>query len=108
MKYIKLYENVNNIQVNDWVIISSCEHYVYINEFLQNNIGKVVEADEKAYQTVLVQFDNIPDMIKRFFSYNSIKNSRYYNRKNIIFNSKNKELVESLIEAMVTSKKYNI
>jgi len=103
MKYIKQYEDINNIELDDYVVcIDTFTKNIELSEFIQTNIGQVVKIvyDVNYY----VQYDNIPEQLKSNFDDLSLKNTRLMNKHEIIESSKNKEDLVHLI----TANKYNL
>lgn len=67
MKYLKSYENLNQPQIGDYVILTSKEKYrrpQYVINFLNNNIGKIIDIIDNNNQNIIVKYDHITDEIK--------------------------------------------
>ena len=106
----------NNLQIGDYVICESAESSSdgSINNFLKSNIGKYVRYITKGKDYVepykyAIEYDNVPNELYNYsdiFSYESdIPNICIrVSRDEILFNSKNKEDLETIIQ----SKKYNL
>jgi hypothetical protein len=112
MKYLKRFENIDKTFIGKYVLLNLKGKNI-LNaeaiEFLENTSGEIIaEYDKKiTYEKIItVKYDNIPDNIKKFFSY-SINNKfwvRNFYSSDIIFFSKNKDDIETFIQ----SKKYNL
>lgn len=111
MKYLKKFENLNNpIEIGDYVICDEAildytdKEYMKAINFVSNNIGKYVKyliADKYA----VIQFENVPDDIKEYFSADDeFENCRNMYMFEIIMHSKSKEELESKLAA----DKYNL
>jgi len=103
MKYLKTFENSNNPKVGDYVICNEIENRDILSEFISNNIGVVIRSFfGGSYQ---VNYENIPDEIKKFFA-----NDEKYDglrgmfRKEIIDFASSKEK----LEIKLNIKKYNV
>jgi len=116
MKYIKMFENLNELQVGDYVACEDTRDYsrnkYYGNEmgnilkkFIYNNVGEYFSIDKDVNYSnpyyILVKYDNVPKELKRYFKKNK---TRYIQEYDIKFWSKNKEDVE----AYIAEKKYNL
>ena len=99
MKFIKTYEEiVNDIQLGDYIIGYSAYADEKINNFLKNNIGKVVIIDENVFD---VEYESNID------GHNGITNNVWtFNKFDdyVIYHSKNKK---DLIDTLNTIK-YNL
>ena len=119
MKYLKLYEDLNDgPKLGDYVI---CTYEKYnsepLNKFLSENIGQVVDFDidkrisgkmdlysmRKSYPEFIeypIKYDTDSN-IKEFFN---SSNFRYFEKESVLFYSSDKEECEVYLSA----KKYNI
>jgi len=118
MKYIKTYESINvtggchiddseedEPKIGDYVICKDSESDTTFNDFIDNNIGKIVNIirDDMPFD---VEYENIPPIIKKHFGFNGNGNinNRPMRRREILFHSPNKEEVEQYL----TNTKYNL
>ena len=110
MKYIKLYESIENVpQIGDYVI---CEDFnnADINLFISSNIGKFVrytkDNDPILKQfNFIIQYENIPENIKSNFGHaDDIPNCRGMSISEILYFSPDKKYLEQILEQI----KYNI
>lgn len=90
MKYIKTYENLEEPQIGDFVVIN-VSHITNFKDFIENNVGKIIKTDAHINWPYEIQYD-------------IIKKSIITSRKEILYFSKNKEDCE----AYLASKKYNL
>jgi hypothetical protein len=115
MRYLKTYEAINdNLQIGDYVICKTDTGDEKILNFLENNIGQYVRYITNKKEVVdnfryVIEYNNIPFELSNYsytFSYEiDIPNiCMRVDRDEIIFNSKNKEDLEAIIQ----SKKYNL
>jgi hypothetical protein len=116
MKYIKHFENTKNkLNLGDYVICEEIASSGYekqlfkdVIEFEKNRIGKYVKYDNNNGDfKYTIYYDDIPQKFKdKYFmkEYDIDKYCRPMSRKEIIYNSKNKEDLEAIINA----NKFNI
>lgn len=108
MKYIKTFENINELQIGDYVI---CHELGYINDdeidnFIQNNIGQYTVYDDIIdCPPYVIQYENIPIRLNDYFNSD---NERRMHRDEIIFYSSNKKTVEDFIKIKNDLKKFNL
>ena len=98
----KTYESINEDEpeLGDYVICKeSHEHEIVVQNFLSQNIGKIVEMN-KGYKYI-VKYKNIPNDTKKYFIY---QGTRGMDRNEIKYWSKDKEELESILNA----NKYNL
>ena len=115
---IIIFENFDETkpQIGDYVCTKDDTHRTYaifdirkkLDNFLSNNVGNIVdiEYESDVDYPYNVQYDNIPTELNHYFEDNNISriNCRRFDESEILFFSKNKEDVETYIEA----NKYNI
>lgn len=117
MRYIKTYENINEPQVGDYVIGYSLYFSDKTNNFLKNNIGKIIDSENNAYNNpeYRVQYEDVPDNVVDsvdFYTFVPYEGNRFAKRvyfvklvkSEINHFSKNKEDLEPYINA----NKYNL
>ena len=112
MKYIKKFESIEDvsiIKVGEYVMcIESTIEDDLLNNFLENNIGRVVFHDtEFKNYPYKVTFDNIPNEVEnKYFIYVDYLNCsvRTFKGTEILAHSKNKEDILPLLAAT----KYNL
>lgn len=114
MKYIKKFENENNPQVGDYVILYDksfeiSNKYDTYSNFINNNIGQIIRIQNNIF--IDVMYENIPPKeILKYFKIKYTKGSDFnyflsaYNVYNIKHISKNKEDLQYIVDI----KKYNI
>jgi len=111
MRYIKTYEGKKEKpKVGDYVI---CTDFTNIKpkekEYIENTIGKLVDIAEGMTNPYTVYYENAPQIFTNFcfLGYDEIvklDNCRWYDRKEILFFSPDKEECE----AYLAVKKYNL
>jgi hypothetical protein len=82
MKYLKKFENINHYNVGDYVLVNYVTKSTTLSKlanFVNSSIGKIMFIDDKS---LIVQYNNIPDKIKHFFSDKTVGNN---NIKNSVF-----------------------
>lgn len=107
IKSFRIFEEINSdLKVGDYVIMrSDCHHYDIIN-FVNNNIGKVINIVDDG---VTVLYFNVPDYLEdNFFGvYDGVKGrfkGRLFNIKQVVYYSSSlKEL-----KLKISSSKYNL
>jgi len=122
MKHLKLYENLNEPQIGDYVLCREYPnekediHMTDFERFLCNHIGQIVEPDEKYKRSWTSNRERLEYYIWVKYSKSDIKNDknltgeefvkyiRPFMRKEIIHHSRNKEDLEGYLIA----KKYNL
>jgi len=116
MKYLKTFENIKkSLNLGDYVICEEIpsnglekRNFKDVIEFERYNIGKYVKSiNGNGKFKYAIYYDNIPQKFKdKFFMREGDidKYCRVMSRKEIIFNSKNKEELEAIINA----NKFNI
>jgi hypothetical protein len=103
MKYLKTYEkNIDNPQVGDYVIVhvdlKIYEFKDIVNNFINNNVGKIVHENEFE---VKVTYDNAPPELKTWFGHDG---TRTFSVDRIVDFDKSKEK----LELRLIAKNYNI
>jgi len=104
MKYLKTFENIENVpQVGDWIIAKDAFDIDIVNDYLNNNIGLVYK---KTYSNndQYVKYFNIPTEIKHYFKDGDNNDTMFISKKEIFAFSSNKKELESILAA----KKYNL
>jgi hypothetical protein len=103
MKYIKIFENINKPQINDYIICNE-KNFIKINKlikFISSNIGQIIDIGKTisgVYYTVKYNnYNNIKDLIES-------SGLRNIYLSEILYFSPNIEDVESYIKI----KKYNL
>jgi hypothetical protein len=106
MKYIKKFEyRTKQPKVGDYVLVTDI--YVTIRNFIENNIGQIIEIDKTIELSYCVIFENIPKEYDLYFGVgckDDVDNCRWFARREILNFSSNKEDIEYLLVA----KKYNL
>jgi len=76
MKYIRKFEEKNSEpKEGDYVLMNSTMMNPNLNEFIDNEVGKIVKIDDKrGFISVEVEYENIPMEIASLFGYNDYKN----------------------------------
>jgi len=93
---------MRDLSVGDYVLIDEQNYYDLQSPqmlFINNNIAKIVNFEDKI--SVKIEYENIPDDIKNFFTFNKFK---IFTTSKIKYHGKTKEDVESMIAA----EKFNI
>jgi hypothetical protein len=79
-----------------------------INYYLENNIEVYIkDIEDNGKILLIVKYENVPNSLEPFFDIDKSNNNngiRYFEKSEIIHFSPNKEK----LEAIITSKKYNI
>jgi len=92
----KLYEKLNDgmPEVGDYVICSKSDFSS--DEFVENNIGKILKDDKSNYYPYYITYDNIPDSLidRRVNKIATI----LFKRKDILYWSKDKEELEAILQ----------
>jgi hypothetical protein len=113
MKYIKTYESIENVstpKIGDYVICDDIYYknnqhfhfrYRQLNNFLKNNIGKIISLDGLYNDRFSVKYKNIPHQIKISYFTDNI---RPFELEEIVHWSKNTKDLEMYI----TANKYNL
>lgn len=116
MKHLKIFDSYksNTPQVGDYVICDEIADssddplYKKTVEFELNNIGQIIKYIPSANYPYIVQYENPPDELSEFFSHGiilyNISNCRKMISNEIIYWSKDKEYLETIIKTM----KFNI
>jgi hypothetical protein len=111
MKYIKLFEEKDDLELNDYVIcfaVDEEDDETLLNDFLKFNIGRYVGIEPKQMKkdrdAYIVEFDHVPKEVGIDFSSVVNKNQIFFDRFEIIKYSKNKEDLEHFVQA----NKYNL
>lgn len=111
MKYIKLYENLEEKpKIDDYILVNTSYINIQYQAFLNNTIGKITNLHPTLGKSpggfVSVEYKNIPskDILYIFKTDNLEINNTVIPVKDIIYFSKNKKDVE----AILASKKYNL
>lgn len=108
MKYIKKYETIKNkydCKVGDFIIGEYSAYDTFEKEtldFLNNNIGVIIEINNYQRQPIRVRYDKTIDRGNSSFPNNL--NTWYFKREEILYCSDNRAELEPLLAA----KKYNI
>lgn len=97
MRYIKTYEYVNGPQIGEYVICEEPSNAPLIKDFLENNIGKIVDYDGGKYE---VFYENVPKNLMDSF----YRGKRLMTRDEIKHHAKNIDDLDSII----TGNKYNL
>jgi hypothetical protein len=103
----KIFENSKQEpKIGDYVICTLLDPDIInknpiLNDFLSNNIGKIIEIGQDRIKLYVVKYDNIPEVISYRFSHD---NTRLFAKDDFLYFSSNKED----LEIYLNSKKYNI
>lgn len=103
MKYLKLFESLEEPKIGDYVIMRINAQNDKINSFVNNTIGRLENKQTSRY---IVEYENVPKEIEGWFGFKSRDNkcSRTFSKDRLLFFDKNKEDLETKI----MSNKYNI
>jgi hypothetical protein len=111
MKYIKLYETLDEPQIGDYVYCQEASGSnddiigKKIDEFLENNIGQIIKKSDELDFDVIVKYENVPVELKqKCFNHDNIVGGRRMDIGEIVFWDKDPEMVRAKINA----EKYNI
>lgn len=108
MKYIKTFEKATEtfkpkLEIGDYVVVNTNTHDNNFNNFINTNIGQVMDINvEQYYTSVRIKYENIPSNIRYMFLAGTDELSfvidivKYY--------SKNKRDLEYLLD----EEKYNL
>lgn len=68
MKYIKTYENINELQIGDYAIFIPGNIIPKSEDFFNNTIGKIINKSRQ-YKDISygVEYENIPKFIKEYY-----------------------------------------
>jgi hypothetical protein len=97
----KIFENIKDIKPGEYIIYYN-EGQHDLLQFLNNNIGQARNYGTDS--SIQIEYINVPDNLKGYFTYSYGTYVRFLTTKNIIFHSPDKKDVEQFIAA----KKYNI
>jgi len=105
MKIKRFNENYNDeINVGDYVICKYTSNH-YVNDFVNNNIGKIVNIDQNNIYPYTVQYENIPnDNNIRTEIIKNEKDSFVFNDSEILYHSENIIKNEDIPLLMAASK----
>ena len=112
MKYIKLFEQKDELKIGDYVICVAMDEKddeTTLNDFLKVNIGRFIGIKPKKMKknrdAYIVKFDKVPsDIQAEFGSSTDGINEIFFDRFEIIQFSKNKADLEHFVQA----NKYNL
>lgn len=114
MKYLKYFENnSHDPQIGDYVVCYEENEIAKSNKdipgflnFLSNNVGRYIDVFNNVVYPYEIQYENIPTHLQEIYFDLGTDNigTRQFSREQILFHSKNKEKVETYIQA----KKYNL
>ena len=105
MKYIKTYEAIQDPQLYDYVICNENTEIKELNDFVNSKIGQIINIPYSEGITYLIQYENVPESISPYLNhFMNRKNVRKMFRAEIIYYSKDKEYLKTLL----ISNKYNI
>jgi hypothetical protein len=113
MKYIKLYEDFNEPQIGEYVIVNSdiSHNNDKFKKFISNSIGIIIKINYD--KSILIKYIKIPANIKHNFKYRDMPNYRpsrnpgntiLVGKDDILYHCKNKEGCEMFL----TANKYNL
>ena len=95
-------------QIDDYVLIKSTHYKPEVRKFLNTNIGQVFSMSQKGDNKYQIAFNAPIELRKDFWTKNrnsdNIKYTKWFNLKEIIFFSPNKEDLEQYL----LNKKYNL
>ena len=106
MKYIKKYENVEEPQVGDYVLMRTDSKNIDYRNFLKNNVGQIIEMESDFHMSV--KYENVPiKFIKMgLFVWSSVEQEYYHTfnkRKMLVFSDNPNDL-----ELKFQMRKYNL
>ena len=107
MKYIKTFENIENLpEIDDWVIMKTLSSHNIVKNFINNTIGEVVNLDKTNIQNIdiTVMYYDIPEDFKKLMNVDSDVYVREFRSNQIVEFAKTKEELELKLQ----SNKYNI
>jgi hypothetical protein len=112
MKYIKLFEQKDELKIGDYVICAAMDEEddeSTLNDYLKYNIGRFIGIKplkmKKSRDAYIVKFDKVPSDIQAEFGSGTDNNDEiFFDRFEIIDFSKHKEDLEHFIQA----NKYNL
>lgn len=117
MKHIQSFENIENNRSYLWNNTPQINDYVYcqtgyakdFNNFLKNEIGQIIKIKHiklKGLNPTTPRYNYIIEFQKPYGKYDTSRNSQSvtFELKNIIYYSKNKEDVQTYLDAL----KYNL
>ena len=113
MKHLKYYNHLiedvsTQPQINDYVIVKSTYYKPEVRKFLNTNIGQVFSISPKDDDKYQIAFNPPIELRSDFWTKNrnsdNIKYTKWFNLKEIIFFSPNKEDLEQYL----LNKKYNL
>lgn len=107
MKYLKKFENNNEIEIGDYVLCSyDTDNMSYniknLSNFISNNIGVVIDNSDE--YNIDIKYDNVPENIKMFFN-GKDSNIRLGTERYLVL-AFGKTIKD--IEIYITANKYNI
>ena len=104
MKYLKRFETLyENTKLGYYVLCEDEESVKDKNDvktFINNNVGTIIGINKYSQYMYIVEYENIPDEIEKFFD----EGSRNMKAGEIIYWSDDK----SELETYINSKKYNL
>ena len=100
MKHLKSYENNNTIPKKGNYVLMSTDHLdVDVKNFINNNIGKIVNNIMSKNSSVMIKYENVPENIEEYFI-----PYRTFSQHQILYFSPNKEDVKR----QLTANKFNL
>ena len=112
MKYIKKFENLNFPEVGEYVICEADKLlFNNLNDFLLAHVGQLIKIGNRNTMPYVIEFDVLYDDFPELKNYRAtnysdeLKKLRIeFSRKEIIYISKDKEYLESIL----ATNKYNL
>lgn len=116
MKYLKLFENYNSIEIGEYVI---CKNLIYpthdynniMNNFIHSTIGQITSIMDRDYRQYQVKYYNMPE---EFYYRNDFYNVTNPYEEGVLFVGVNLEDIEhhsknkSELELIISAQNYNL
>jgi hypothetical protein len=111
MKYLKLFETLNEPQIGDYVYCQEASGNnddtigKEIDIFLENNIGQIIKISDDEAWDLIVKYENVPEKLgKECFYHDDIVGGRRMDIGEIMFWDKDPEIVRMKMNVQ----KYNL
>jgi hypothetical protein len=106
MKHLKIYEelNIGEPNVGDYVICTNNFFNENLREFLQNNIGRIINGEKSSMDYYIVFYEDIDDDLNKYFNELADGYEIPIFESEILYWNKNKEELQYIIDA----NKYNL
>jgi len=112
MKHLKTLETINDgPKIGDYIIVKSNSPIVKINNFIENNIGQIINIshfENPNRYNVSIKYNNVPSNLLHFFNDTTFKNKNCFFRN--FFSSDIVEYAKTLnlLKIKMDANKYNI